>query len=57
VIIVGRTVLLDRYSGLVLLEAKGGGRGSGSNAEDLLQPLRPFLTWDHDPPSETEGNE
>lgn len=51
VLIIGATKLLDRYSGLVVLEPKtGGGRGAGTNSQDLLQPLRPFLTWEHVPP-------
>lgn len=56
VLVIGATKLLDRYSGLVLLEARQGGR-SGANSQDLLQPLRPFLTWEHDPPGDAEAGE
>jgi hypothetical protein len=48
VLVVGATRVLDRYEGLVVLEARqSAGRGGGTNQADLLNPLGLFLTWEH----------
>jgi hypothetical protein len=57
VYIMGATKLLDRYTGLVVLENKGTGRGGGTSQSDLLQPLGAFLTWERSAPEDVPADE